>query len=89
MTDEIIDLARSRGVVTAEVVARILGVHPRKIQRLSASGELPFQYMQIGREYRYPLAQVNRYLADHGMAPYSDDDVAALEAKIVADRHAS
>ena len=89
MTDrtvEVIDLAPSHGWVTTAVVAHVFHVHPRKIQRLTVTGELPFQSIRLGREYRYPLADLNRYLVEHGGEPLTDADVADIMA---ADRKAS
>lgn len=79
-TVEVIDLGPSRGWVTSRVIAHVLAVHPRTIQRLTVTGELPFPHARIGREYRYPLAEFNRYLVDHGGQPLTDADVADIMA---------
>ena len=78
---EVIDLDPPHGWVTTAVLARVFGVHPRKIQRLTVNGELPIHAIQLGREYRYPLAELNRYLADNGGEPLTDADVAAMMKK--------
>ena len=78
---EVIDLAPPRGWVTVAVIAAVFGVHPRTIQRLTATGDLPFHAIQLGREYRYPLAELNRYITDNGGEPLTDADVAAIIAK--------
>jgi excisionase family DNA binding protein len=78
---EVIDLAPPRGYVTTAVLAHVFNVHPRKIQRLTVNGELPIHAIQLGREYRYPLAELNRYLTEHGGEPLTDADIAAITAK--------
>jgi len=84
-TAEVIDLAPSRGWVTSKVLAVVFRVHPRKIQRLTVTGELPIHSIQLGREYRYPLAELNRYLIEHGGEPLTDADVAYIMAAEEAD----
>jgi len=78
---EVIDLDTPRGWVTTAVLAAVFGVHPRKIQRLTVNGELPIHAIQLGREYRYPLAELNRYLTDNGGEPLTDADIAKIMAK--------
>jgi hypothetical protein len=76
---QLLEMAHSRGWVTSRVLSVVFGVHPRKIQRLSEHGELPFHVIKLGREYRYPLGELNRYLIEHGGEPLTDEDVARIE----------
>lgn len=79
---EIIDLAPSRGWVTTSVLAALWDVHPRTIQRMVANGRLPFPYIQLGRNVtRFPVNQVNRFLAEHGDQPLTEERIEALEAE--------
>ena len=60
--------------VDAERLARMLGVSLRHLRRLDASGKLP-RPVKLGRSVRWPVAEIEDWLADGSPDRAAWDDV--------------
>lgn len=49
-------------LLTREQAAQVLGISPRKVWGMTASGEIP--HIKLGRCVRYPLERLQRWVAE-------------------------
>jgi len=64
-------------MVTAAVVADVLGISQQNVYKLGRKDELPFKMHKFGRAYRFKRTDVEEFTG----RPLVDEEVNALEAQ--------